>query len=134
MDSQQVMTRGTAERSAVRLYRRWIDELWTGQQVAAELVSDDFVGHWPNRDVHGPAELQSMVDETRAMFRELEFYVDVDPFAVVPAVRRHLDRDMLAARWIGTGARERGPVLFAGNDILRVRDGRIVEYWACTSS
>lgn len=125
MDSQQVMTRGTAERSAVRLYRRWIDELWTGQQVAAELVSDDFVGHWPNRDVHGPAELQSMVDETRAMFRELEFYVDVDPFA---------DGDMLAARWIGTGARERGPVLFAGNDILRVRDGRIVEYWACTSS
>ena len=125
MDSQQVMTRGTAERSAVRLYRRWIDELWTGQQVAAELVSDDFVGHWPNRDVHGPAELQSMVDETRAMFRELEFYVDVDPFA---------DGDMLAARWIGTGARERGPVLFAGNDILRVRDGRIVEYWACSSS
>ena len=125
MDSQQVMTRGTAERSAVRLYRRWIDELWTGQQVAAELVSDDFVGHWPNRDVHGPAELQSMVDETRAMFRELEFYVDVDPFA---------NGDMLAARWIGTGARERGPVLFAGNDILRVRDGRIVEYWACTSS
>ena len=125
MDSQQVMTRGTAERSAVRLYRRWIDELWTGQQVAAELVSDDFVGHWPNRDVHGPAELQSMVDETRAMFRELEFYVDVDPFA---------DGDMLAARWIGTGARERGPVLFAGNDILRVRDGRVVEYWACTSS
>ena len=51
--------------------------------------------------------------------------VDVDPFA---------DGDMLAARWIGTGARERGPVLFAGNDILRVRDGRIVEYWACTSS
>ena len=125
MDSQQVMTRGTAERSAVRLYRRWIDELWTGQQVAAELVSDDFVGHWPNRDVHGPAELQSMVDETRAMFRELEFYVDVDPFA---------NGDMLAARWIGTGARERGPVLFAGNDILRVRDGRIVEYWACSSS
>ena len=125
MDSQQVMTRGTAERSAVRLYRRWIDELWTGQQVAAELVSDDFVGHWPTRDVHGPAELQSMVDETRAMFRELEFYVDVDPFA---------NGDMLAARWIGTGARERGPVLFAGNDILRVRDGRIVEYWACTSS
>lgn len=125
MDSQQVMTRGTAERSAVRLYRRWIDELWAGEQVAAELVSDDFVGHWPTRDVHGPAELQSMVDETRAMFRELEFYVDVDPFA---------NGDMLAARWIGTGALERGPVLFAGNDILRVRDGRIAEYWACSSS
>lgn len=125
MDSQQVATRGTAESSAVVLYRRWIAELWAGQHVADELVSADFVGHWPTRDVHGAAELQSMVDETRAMFRELEFFVDVDPFA---------DGDMLAARWIATGARERGPVLFAGNDILRVHDGRIVEYWACSSS
>ena len=125
MDSQQVMTRGTGASSAVQLYRRWITELWGGQDVADELVSSDFVGHWPTREVRGPAQLQSMVDETRAKFRELEFYVDVDPFAT---------GDMLAARWIGTGARDHGPVLFAGNDILRVRDGRIVEYWACSSS
>jgi hypothetical protein len=38
-----------------------------GEPVAAELVSGDFVGHWPNRDVHGPDELQVMVDETRTI-------------------------------------------------------------------
>lgn len=125
MDSQQVMSRPTLERSPERLYRRWIDELWAGESIAGELVSEDFVGHWPTREVNGPAQLQAMVDETRAMFRELEFYVDVDPFG---------NGDLLAARWIGTGASDRGPVLFAGNDILRIRDGRIVEFWACSTS
>ena len=120
-----MMARRTGERQPQELYRRWIDELWAGRRIADELVSDDFVGHWPTREVHGPTELQNMVDETRAEFRDLEFFVDVDPFA---------NGEMLAARWIGTGARERGPVLFTGNDILRVHDGRIVEYWACSSS
>jgi hypothetical protein len=45
------------------LYQRWINELWAGRPVAAELVSDDFVGHWPTRDVHGPDKLQAIVDE-----------------------------------------------------------------------
>ena len=40
------------------LYERWINELWAGEPVAAELVSEDFVGHWPDREVHGPDELQ----------------------------------------------------------------------------
>ena len=53
------------------LYERWISELWAGKPVAADIVSDDFVGHWPDRDVHGPAELQAIVDQTHAMFSEL---------------------------------------------------------------
>jgi hypothetical protein len=57
--------------TAKALYHRWIDELWTGKAVAAELVSDDFVGHWPNRDVRGPDELQPMVDETQNMLSDL---------------------------------------------------------------
>jgi hypothetical protein len=125
MESRQLMARETGERETHTLYRRWIDELWSGRRIAHELVSADFVGHWPTREVHGPAELQNMVDDTRASFRDLEFFVDVDPFT---------NGEMLAARWIGTGARKRGPELFAGNDILRVHDGRIVEYWACSSA
>ena len=30
------------------LYGRWINELWAGKHVAAEIVTDDFVGHWPD--------------------------------------------------------------------------------------
>ena len=107
------------------LYQRWINELWAGKPVAPELVSDDFVGHWPTRDVHGPDELQAIVDETRTMFSDLTFVVEVEPFVEV-----HL----LAARWIGTGATADGRVRFTGNDILRFADGRFVEYWTGTST
>jgi SnoaL-like polyketide cyclase len=110
---------------AKALYQRWIDELWTGKTVAAELVSDGFVGHWPNRDVHGPDELQAVVDETREMFTDLMFVIDVEPF---------VERDLLAARWIGTGATKEGPARFTGNDILRFANGRFVEYWTGTSA
>ena len=107
------------------LYQRWIDELWTGKTVAAELVSADFVGHWPSCVVRGPDELQAMVDETQKMFADLMFVVEVEPF---------VERDLLAARWIGTGATKDGPARFTGNDILRFADGRFVEYWTGTSS
>ena len=41
--------------------------------------------------------------------------------------------DMLAARWIGTGASPDGPKRFTGNDMFKVADGRFVEYWTGTS-
>jgi len=107
------------------LYRRWINELWAGKPVADELVSGDFVGHWPNRDVHGPDELQAIVDETRTMFTDLTFVVEVGPF---------VGRDLVAARWMGTGATADGPARFTGNDILRFAGGRFVEYWMGTST
>jgi SnoaL-like domain len=111
--------------TAKALYQRWINELWAGKPIAAELVSADFVGHWPDRDVHGPAELQAIVDETHAMFSELEFIIEIEPL---------VDRDMVAARWIGTGATRDGPARFTGNDILRFADDRFVEYWTGTSA
>ncbi len=61
------------------LYQRWINELWAGKPVAAELVSGDFVGHWPTRDVHGPDELQAIVDETQKMFSDLTFTIEIGP-------------------------------------------------------
>ncbi len=41
------------------LYERWICGLWAGERIAEDLVSEDFVGHWPTHDVHGPDELQT---------------------------------------------------------------------------
>ncbi|HET7665837.1 MAG TPA: nuclear transport factor 2 family protein [Mycobacterium sp.] len=111
--------------TAKALYQRWIKELWTGKPVAAELVSDDFVGHWPGREVTGPDQLQAIVDETQQMFSELTFEVEVEPF---------VDRDLLAARWIGTRATSNGLIRFTGNDIVRFADGRFVEYWTGTST
>lgn len=110
---------------AAALYQRWIKELWAGRTVAAELVSADFVGHWPTHDVQGPEQLQAIVDDTRKRLRELLFVIDVGPL---------IDGDMVAARWISTGATRSGPARFTGNDLLRVADGKIVEYWAGTSA
>lgn len=111
--------------SPLELYGRWIDELWAGDPIAGELVTDDFVGHWPERVVRGPSELQAVVSETHRMLTDLNFVIEVAPF---------VDGDMLAARWIGTGAAEDGPKRFTGNDILRIADGRFAEYWTGTST
>jgi SnoaL-like domain len=107
------------------LYERWINELWAGKPVAAELVSDDFVGHWPDRDVRGPDELQEIIGETRNMLADLTFAIEIGPL---------VDDDMVAGRWVGTGRSDDGPVRFTGNDILRVEDNRFAEYWTGTSS
>ena len=111
--------------SAKELYGRWMDELWAGQPVAFDLVSEDFVGHWPDREVHGPDELHAMVDKTRSMLTDLQFVIEIEPF---------VEGDMLAARWIGTGAAPDGPKRFTGNDMLKIADGRVVEYWTGTSA
>jgi hypothetical protein len=111
--------------TAKALYQRWINELWAGKPIAAEVVSTDFVGHWPDREVRGPEELQAIVDETQNMFSELRFLIEVEPF---------VERDLVAARWIGTGSTRDGPARFTGNDILRFTDGRFVEYWTGTST
>jgi hypothetical protein len=106
-------------------YRRWIHELWTGKPIAAELVVDDFVGHWPDRDVHGPGELESTIEETHNMFDELTFKIDVGPL---------VDGELVAGRWSGRGKTGDSLAVFFGNDILRFADGKFVEYWTGTSA
>jgi len=54
------------------LYRRWLGELWNGSPSAAQnLVSDDSVGHWPDREVRGATELAAVIGETQDMFSTL---------------------------------------------------------------
>lgn len=114
--------------SVTELYRRWLDDLWNGFPEAAEdLVGEDFVGHWPDEDVHGPAGLAAKVQSTHAMFAApgMTFTLQVGPL---------VDGDLAAARWIGRGELADGPITFYGNDILRVRGGCFVEYWTGTST
>jgi hypothetical protein len=108
------------------LYRRWLAELWGGRPGAAgELVTEDFVGHWPGREVRGPAELTAVVAETRGMFDSITFELQVGPL---------VDGDLVAARWTGAGTTAQGSTTFFGNDILRTAGGRFAEYWVASSS
>jgi hypothetical protein len=110
--------------SAHDLYRRWLDELWNGSpDAAAHLVSEDFAGHWPEREVTGPDGLAAVVGETHAMFADLTFTLEVGPV---------VEGDLVAARWTGRGRTPEGAVDFFGNDILRIRHGRFAEYWVAS--
>ncbi|QWF80593.1 ester cyclase [Amycolatopsis sp. CA-230715] len=107
------------------LYRRWLDELWNGDPSAAnDLVTADFAGHWPDREVRGPGELAELIHGTHEMFDDLAFELTVGPIA---------DGELVAGRWVGRGTTKDGePATFLGNDILRVRDGRFAEYWVAS--
>jgi len=111
--------------SAKALYERWINELWAGKAVAADIVTEDFVGHWPTRDVNGPAELEAIIAETRNMLTDLTFEIELGPL---------VDGDMVAGRWMGRGHSVDGQMAFTGNDILRLEGDRFAEYWTGTSA
>ncbi len=58
----------------------WLADLWNGSpSVAQNLVPDDFIGHWPDREVRGPAELATVIGETQEMFTTLAFTLEVGP-------------------------------------------------------
>lgn len=108
---------------APELYRRWID-VWNDPAAdPGAIVTDDFVGHWPDHEAAGPEGLRHDLEQLRSAFERIEFRIDVGPFA---------DGDLVAARWSGTGVHGAVQSRFAGNDILRIRDGRIAEYWVAT--
>jgi SnoaL-like domain len=103
------------------LYRRWLSGLWTGElEVADEIVAEDFVGHWPDREVEGRDGLVDLIRETRGQVAELAFELDVGPL---------IDGDLVAARWSGEGRAGDQRMRFLGHDLLLVRDGRFAEYW-----
>ena len=107
------------------LYERWLLELWQGSyDVAGEILTEDFAGHWPDREVVGRDALVELIRETRAMFSTLDFTLAVGPL---------VDGELVAARWTGVGVLEDGKeVPLLGHDILRVTDGRFAEYWVAS--
>jgi predicted ester cyclase len=121
------------------LYDRWAD-LWRGDfSHAYEILAPEFVVHQARPDgsdsesTRGPARLLPEIEQTMAAFGDITLTVDVGPI---------VDGDLIAARWTmraiyaGGLAQATAPVgtniAFGGHDILRVADGRFVEYWTCT--
>lgn len=103
------------------LYRRWINELWAGNtDITSELLSSDFIGHWPDHNVNGPDELAKTVMGVHQMFENLRFQIEIGPI---------LDGEWIAGRWIGTGITDGKSARFSGNDVMRIEDGKILEYW-----
>ncbi|MFW5418368.1 nuclear transport factor 2 family protein [Nocardiopsis sp. CNT-189] len=129
------------EAAARELYRRWLPGMWeapTGEldRIARELFTDDAVGHWPGREVHGPVGIADQIRTTHAMFTRIGTSVRVGP--VVGA------DGLIAAQWLFTADYVEGVpgataapgtgVRFLGADFLRARDGRFCEYWVVSDA
>ncbi|MFD5826392.1 ester cyclase [Lentzea sp. NPDC060358] len=104
------------------LVQHWLD-FWNGDlELAGKIVHDDFVWHvaplsgGPQQNRAGRDELVEWVRESHQVMAGLKFSVDVGPISQEP---------FHAVRWLA----EANGVSFHGTDVLRVRDGRIAEYW-----
>lgn len=118
------------------LWVRWA-ELWNGDlAIADEIIASGFVAHFapagnsPN-EVRGPQELTEWIGQITAAFTDFSVTTTVGPLA---------DGDLLAGRWIIQGVYQGGipessleavgkQIAYEGMDLLRVKDGRMVEYW-----
>ncbi|MEV7130408.1 ester cyclase [Streptomyces sp. NPDC093260] len=121
---------------AQELYLRWLQDVWGGdaptiRKSIEELVTPDFVGHWPEREVNGAEEL------TEWWTKGVSFFDDLTATLVLGPV---IDGDLIAARWLMSG-RYAGGLPDVGaplgklirvyhTDILRLRDGKVAELWA----
>ncbi|MGN9796152.1 ester cyclase [Streptomyces sp. OZ13] len=132
------MTTHTSEHLRV-LYGRW-SEMWRGDfSHAKEILDPGFVVHQARPDgtdseaTTGPERLLPEIEQTMATFGDITITVDLGPI---------VDGDLISARWTMRATYTGGipqatapigtKISFSGNDILRVRDGRFVEYWTCT--
>ncbi|MFI6415684.1 ester cyclase [Streptomyces sp. NPDC050585] len=121
------------------LYGRW-SEVWRGDfSHAEEILDPGFVVHQARPDgsdseaTTGPERLIPEIEQTMAAFGDIAITVDLGPI---------VDGDLVAARWTMRATYTGGipqatapigtKISFSGNDILRARDGRFVEYWTCT--
>lgn len=114
----------------------WL-RLWNGDYaVADEIVGAEFRLHAAMLDggdgsaIDSPQALVEWIQQTRAFLPDLDFGIEVGPLE---------DGAYLVVRWRAQGTYGGGmpgaaapvgtKVDFTGTDILRVQDGRLVEYW-----
>ena len=130
-------TKSTSTRVDQRaLWQDWV-HLWNGDYAQAEgIVSPEFRVHValldgsPGDAIRGPGGLVKWIQQSRGIFSDLRFTTTVGPL---------IDGDYVVGRWEATGPYNGGmpgataapgtEVTFTGTDILRLEDGKIVEYW-----
>ena len=122
--------------AAAALVASWLD-LWNGNDAVAETIISEnnrvhaaMIGGGDGSDVSGVAGMVDFVTATRSVSADLVFSVQVGPL---------VDGDHVVVRWVATGHYGGGmpgagapagtEVTLTGTDILRVADGKIVEYW-----
>lgn len=130
------------------LYRRWLFEVWQGDFAAAgDILAPGFTGHWPDLEVHGPAEAAEQVRRSHAYFTDVSTALDAGP-VIGPAPGSPAGSSpgdgMVAAAWSFHGSYRDGipgataapgtRVSFRGHDLFRAEGGRFTEYWVVSDA
>lgn len=114
-----------------KLYSRWLTDVWGGDfDAAAEILTANVVGHWPDHDVHGVRDIIDQVRRSHELFSDISTTLDVGPV---------LDGELLAARWTFRGNYQGGipgatvpygtRIVLVGHDLFRIEGDRFSEYW-----
>ena len=120
------------------LWKRWV-ELWNGNlSIADEIIAPNFVAHFAPAgaspgEVRGPDGLKQWIGGNMAAFTDYSFTTTVGPLA---------DEDKVAGRWVFRATYQGGipgaspaaagkHVEYAGIDLFRIENEKIVEYWLC---
>ncbi len=117
----------------VALYRRWLEEIWDQghYEVADQIIAEDLIDHTPMKDAPpGRAGDIWAAKTIRTAFPDMHFTIDV-VFA---------DDEYVTGRWTMTGTHTGTftpmdvpatgrPLTIGGQEIWRVRDGRLSEVW-----
>jgi predicted ester cyclase len=127
------------ENEIFALHRRWIDDLWHAhvddlEKVAREILAPDFVGRWPEVDIHGPDKLADWLRGGLVVYTNPKMRLDIGPV---------VNGEYSAGRWTFSGEYAGGIpgatvalgtlVEFSGMEFLRCADGRIAEYWVSSN-
>jgi len=110
--------------------RRLFEEVWSQGNVVVleELVTNDYVGHSPPHEIHGPEGAKQFISVFRNAFPDIHFTVE-DQIA---------EGDKAVIRWTARGTHKgefQGipptgkQVVVTGIGIFRVANGKLVEGW-----
>lgn len=114
-----------------KLYDDWM-KIWNGDLEMAKIIVDkDCVVHQAGSDnFTGSEGVIRMIQMGREPFSSIRFQIEVGPI---------IDGDLLSARWTSRGTYQGGlpgakapagtEVQFGGIDILKIKSGKIIEYW-----
>lgn len=114
--------------TGIRLWSEWT-HMWNGHpELALTLVAPRFRLHLPTPTevdllaVDGPTATRDWVARHLAKFERLRYQFGVGPFVDERA-------GVVCGPWHAEGVLDGKPVIVAGMDTIRFRDGKIVEYW-----
>ncbi|MEV6772260.1 nuclear transport factor 2 family protein [Nocardia sp. NPDC051030] len=119
----------------IELFNRWT-AFWNGElELAEEIMAPEFTLRYaqPGADaydhIHDPQAFAAKIENHRKLVPGLEFTVQGTPVIEMDDTLTGLVARPYGARFTGADG---APVNVSGTDILRTKDGKIVEVWSAS--